>query len=71
MNKNCFAYVGVKKEMDGIKWVEEKCLCLTTADCRGCRFFKPKDSVKKHEYYIFQTKITEWIDDDERISKSI
>lgn len=61
MRTECFAWQGEMKEEDGIKWIDEKCFCLTTKDCEGCRFFKRKDSVRKHEFYIYQTKITEWI----------
>lgn len=62
MRYDCFAYTGELKNDDGIMWIEnEKCFCLTTKDCEGCRFFKHKDTVRKHEFYIYQTKIVEWI----------
>ena len=62
MNMDCFAYMGERKEDDGIIWIEnERCFCLITKDCKNCRFYKPRDSVQKHVFYIYQTKIVEWI----------
>ena len=61
MRTDCFAYVGEKKEDSGIRWTDEKCFCLTTRDCDGCSFYKHKDTVSKHTFFIYQTKIVEWI----------
>ncbi len=63
MRMDCFAWTGKKKEEGGIMWLEEKCFCTTNKSCAGCNFYKPADSVKRHEYYIFQTKIVEWLDE--------
>ena len=51
--------MGEVKEDDGIRWLEEKCFCTIRKGCEGCTFFKHKDTVSKHVFYIYQTKIVE------------
>lgn len=62
MRMDCFAWSGKQREEDGIRWIEnEKCIATINKSCEGCNFYKRWDTVTKHEYYIYQTKITEWI----------
>lgn len=61
MKEDCFAYECEEKESDGIKWKKERCFCTISKTCDGCTFYKNRDSVSKRIYYIFQTKIVEWL----------
>ena len=62
MRRDCFGWEGQKVEEYGYTYyIKERCTALTTLNCKGCNFYKPRDSVIRHEYYIYQTKIVEWI----------
>ena len=61
MREDCFAYEREEKEDEGYRWSKERCIATTNKSCEGCAFYKPRKSPSKHIYYIFQTKITEWI----------
>lgn len=62
MRMDCFAWEGERKNDDGIMWIEnERCFCTINKSCDGCNFYRHRDSVTRHIFYIFQTKIVEWI----------
>lgn len=64
MRTDCFGYIGRWEEPEeDIIVLKERCFALTTKDCQGCRFYKPRTTVKRHEFYIHQTQIVEWIDE--------
>ena len=58
MRTDCFAYE-LKEQRDGT--TKERCFCTERKKCNKCPFYKHKDTVAKHTFYIYQTQIVEWI----------
>lgn len=62
MKMSCFAWEGDMKEDDGIRWIEnERCFALNSKKCEGCRFYKHRDSVRKHTFILLGEEIVEWL----------
>lgn len=61
MREDCFAYEGEEKTGGGYVWKKERCSATTNKECEDCRFYRNRDTLIRHEYYIYQTKIVEWI----------